>query len=378
MGRRGNSEGTITKRADGRWEARLSLPDGKRKSFYGRTRREVEHRLADARRDIESGLPVVGETQTLKEYLESWLVMVAPPLRPSSRRRYRTQVMLHLIPGLGHISLSKLTAQQIQLLYAKKMKGGLSSTTVNHMHGVLHHALDDAVRFQLIQRNVSELVRPPRKQVRKESVLSPKQARLFLDAIAGDRYEALYILALTTGMREGELLALHWEDIDWRHQTLQLHLAVQEEEEGRTFSIAEPKTAFSRRRIALTQVAIDALKQHRDRIDAEKVALGEAWDTTYDLVFPNTIGKILRPTSLADRMFPKILKKAGLPKMRFHDLRHTAATLLLRQGVHPKVVSEMLGHSNIRITLNTYSHVTPHMQQQAVDAMESVLKEDSD
>lgn len=188
---------------------------------------------------------------------------------------------------------------------------------------------------------------------------------------AGTRWEALYVLALTTGMRLGELLALHWQDVSLEACTLQVRSSVYVEHGIAHFS--EPKTAHSRRWIALSTVAIDALKAHREILVSEQKALGPHW-TDLGLVFPKEDGQPLDGRTLLNGRYQTLLRKAGLPRMRFHDLRHTAATLLLSRGVHLKVVSEMLGHASIAITLDIYSHVVPHMQQQAASVMDDVLK----
>lgn len=369
--RRGNREGTITRRADGRWEARITLEDGKRKCFYGRTRQEVAARLFQAQHDIDKGLPVLDERQTLEQYLSTWIETVKEQIRGSSWRRYHDYVAVHLSPGLGKTSLAKLTPQQVQLFYARKLGEGLSPSTVHHMHGVLHRALDDALRMGLVQRNVTDMVRAPRRRGREMVALTEIQGRQLLQVVEGDRFEALYVLALTTGMREGELLGLRWQDVDLERGTLQVRTNVQETT-GR-YIIAETKTAYSRRNIALTQTAQQALRHHRIRQNEERLALGTKWDITPDLVFPNVLGGIMIPDNLVKRSFKPFLTRANLPEIRFHDLRHTAATLLLSQGVNPKVVSEMLGHADISITLRVYAHVTPHMQQAAVDVMDHLF-----
>jgi integrase len=372
MGKRGNNEGTITKRKDGRWEARISLPDGKRKCFYGKTHQDVARRLSEAHHEVESGLPLLNERQTLGQYLETWLETVKSQIRPSSWRRYSDLVRVHPIPALGKTVLSKLTAQQVQLFYTRKVNSGLSPTTVHHIHGMLHRALKDALRLGLVQRNVTEMVNAPRREHHEMATLSEEQSRQLLDAVAGDRFEALYVLALTTGMRQGELLALRWQDVDLEGATLQVRINVQEA--GGKYILAEPKTSYSRRRIALSQLAVAAVRAHRIEQNKERLALGAVWDTSLDLVFPNAIGGVMIPDNLAKRSFKRYLAKAGLPPIRFHDLRHTAATLLLSRGINPKVLCEMLGHANISITLRVYAHVTPHMQQGAADVMDGLFK----
>lgn len=370
-GKRANSEGSIARRKDGLWEARISLEGGKRKSFYAKTRQEAARKLAEAVRTRDKRLPVVGDGQSVGQYLVTWLEVTKASIRPRTWKRYEQFVRVHLVPILGTIGMTKLTAHQVQMLYARKLEEGLSSTTVHHLHQVLHRALDAALRLDLVARNVCELVDPPRMRHHEMTTLSEDQAHVLLSAAAGDRFEVLYVLALATGMRQGELLALRWRDVDLDGGSLQVRATLQYTVDGYVFS--EPKTALSRRRIALSKTAIEALKQHCIAQAQERLKLGPAWEDR-DLVFPNTIGKPMDGIHLLQRSFYPLLKKAGLPRMRFHDLRHTAATLLLGRGINPKIVSEMLGHSQIGITLGLYSHVTPHMQQQAADAMDAALQ----
>ncbi len=372
--KRGNGEGNIKKRSDGRWEARISTEDGKRKSIYTNTRQEAARLMNAALKDKEDGIPIITDSQTVGEYLTSWLETVRYQVKPSTWRRYGNFVKGHIIPALGKIPLSKLSAQQVQMLYTKVLNKGLSTTTVHHIHGMLHRALEDALRMALIQRNVTEMVKPPRRRHHEMAILTAEQARTMLAAVVGDRFEALYVLALTTGMRQGELFALEWKDVDWQHSTLLIRASVQED--GSKFIIAEPKTAYSRRRIGLTPMALAALQTHRERIKQEKALLGAAWETAYDLVFPNTVGGVMIPDNFVKRNFKALLRKTGLPDIRFHDLRHTAATLMLSRGINPKVVSEMLGHSDVGITLRIYAHVLPHMQQAAVNAMQALFDEE--
>jgi integrase len=370
--RRGNRKGTIYKRADGRWEARITVDGVERKSFYGKTRQEVARRLSEALHELDNGLPMLDERQTVGQYLEAWIESVRPQIRLSTWRRYSDYVRVHLVPGLGKIPLARLTPQHIQLFYARKLSSGLTSTTVHHLHGVLHRALKDALQMGIVQRNVTEMLCAPRRSSREMMALDEEQAVRLLAVVKGDRFEALYLLAPTTGMRQGELLALRWHDIDLDRATLQVRLNIQEAN-GR-FTIAEVKTTYSRRNIRLTRVAIEALRAHRAHQDKQRHMLGKAWNTALDLVFPNMHGGIMIPGNLAKRSFKKHLEAAGLSRViRFHDLRHIAVTLLLSRGVHPKVVSEMLGHADISITLRVYAHVTPNMQEAAVQVMDGLF-----
>jgi integrase len=370
--KRGNNEGSIIKRRDGRWMARVTLEHGKRKHIYGKTRQEVSRRMVETQQEIEQGLPILDERQTVGQYLETWVEVAKSQIRGSSWRRYSDFVRVHLVPGLGKIPLAKLTPQQVQLFYARKLAEGLSSTTVYHIHGMFHRALKDAFQMGLVQRNVTEMLRSPRRSTKEMMPLTEEQAAHFLEIVKGDRFEALYALAVTTGMREGELLGVRWQDLDLDNMTLYVRMNVQESENR--FILAETKTAYSRRNIKLSKLVIAALQLHAVRQAEERERLGKAWDASAGLVFPNTLGGIMIPDNLVKRSFKRLVEKAGFPpELRFHDLRHTAATILLSRGVNVKVVSEMLGHADIAITLRIYAHVIPNMQQVAADVMDSLF-----
>jgi integrase len=372
-GRRHNGEGVLRPRADGRWEAILSLQGGKRMSIYGKTEDDVRRKLTAAIHDRDRGLPVgLDQRQTTGQYLASWLEMVKPTVRPRTWKRYRELLTCHVVPALGKVPLAKLTPQHIQRLYAAKLEEGLSSTTVHHVGTVLHGALAKAERLGLVARNVSELADTPRMAHHEMHPLNAEEARMLLAAAQGDRWEALYVLALHTGMRQGELLALRWRDVDLGRGSLQVRATLQRTKED-GYTLAAPKTKRSQRRIKLGTAAVEALRAHYARQAEERLALGAEWDGTHDLVFPNTIGKPMEGVHLLRREFLPLVSRAGLPRIRFHDLRHTAATLLLGRGVNPKIVSEMLGHASVSITLDIYSHVLPDMQDQAAAAMDAAL-----
>lgn len=367
-----NGEGGIRKRPDGRYEARFTLPDGRRRSICGKTREEVSTAMTAALDARNKGLPVaVDGKQTVKTYLEGWLEAIEANVRPKTYAGYESYCRLHTIPMLGKVKMVKLTPQQLQALYSKKIGAGMSPTTANHMHAMIHKALDQAVRWGVVARNVADLVDPPKVKRQEMKVLSGEQPRAFLEAASGDRLEALYVLAVTTGMRQGELLALRWRDVDLEDGTLRVTATMQRISK-KGIGPSEPKTAGSRRQIALTGMAVAALRRHRARQAEERLHAGAMWQDG-DLVFCNHYGRPIEASNLTRRSFHPLLEKAGLPSVRFHDLRHTAATLLLRKKVPVKVVSEMLGHSQVGITLNIYAHVLPDMQREATAAMEAAL-----
>ena len=368
MGKRANGEGSVYQRTDGRWCASVTTEGGRRQHFLGRTRAEVARKLTGALDARERGTLVTGPRQTVGQFFTQWLDAVRPSLRPRTFVGYEQLVRLHVIPQIGALSLAP-TPQHLQRLYASRLEAGLSSTTVNHVHALIHKALSNAVRWGSVHRNIADLVDPPRNRHFEIVTLSPEQARAFLDAAAGHRLEALYVLAVTTGMRQGELLGLRWRDVDVDGASLQVRGSMQATPEG--LRIMEPKTAGSRRRVALSKQPIDALRRHRVAQADERLRLGVSGEGV-ELVFATEAGRPIT-ASILRRSFEPLLRRAGLPRMRFHDLRHTSATLLLGRGVHPKVVSEMLGHTRISTTLDLYSHVSMTMQQQAADAFDAIL-----
>ncbi len=374
MAKRANGEGSIHQRKDGRWCASLTLDRGRRKHFLGHSRKEVARALAAAIDTREKGGIVTTARQSVSQFFASWLDAAKPSLKPRTHTRYEELVRLHVVPELGGASLTRLTPQHLQRLYAKKLDAGLSPTTVNHLHAVIHKALATAVRWGLTNRNVADLVDPPRNNHFEMATLSPEQARVLLNAAAGDRLEALYVLALTTGMREGELLALRWKDIDLEGARVHIRGSMQATKTG--LKIAETKTAGSRRQVTLSKQPLEALRRHRVAQAEERLRTAAVWEDN-DLVFANHVGRPMTAQNLLRRSFEPLLKRAGLPRMRFHDLRHSAATLLLGEGIHPKIVAEMLGHTRISTTLDLYSHVTPTMQRDAALAMEALLSSGS-
>lgn len=374
--RRGHGEGSVYKRQDGRWAAVLSLGyrNGKRhrKHFYGRTQREVVAQMREAQQAHQKGLPLSDERQTVSSFFTRWLETERPVLRASTWERYEQLVRLHVLPELGHMRLGRLEPRHLRELYARKSGEGLSSGTIGNVHRVLHRALKEAAAEGQVARNVAALVKPPRPERREMHPLDMGQADRLMNAAEGTRLEALYVLAITTGMRRGELLGLHWADVDLASARLFVRWSLSRST-GSGFQFREPKSKSSRRVIELSSQPVDALRRHRASQLEERLVAGPEW-RDMDLVFTNALGGPLEPQNLLVREFRPLLVRAGLPAIRFHDLRHTAASLLLEQGIHPKIVSEMLGHSQSQITMDLYSHVTPTMQRSAVEALDQALK----
>ncbi|HZR39576.1 MAG TPA: tyrosine-type recombinase/integrase [Ktedonobacteraceae bacterium] len=377
MAKRGHGEGSIYRRNDGRWAASMTLEDRKRKTFYGKTRKEVQEQLKAALHQQQEGTLITAPQQTLKHYLEYWLEEVhRQSIRPRTYERYEQIVRLHLVPSLGHHLLQKLLPQHLQSFYNKKLKEGLSTTTVISFHNLLHKALDHAVRWSLVAHNVCEKVSPPRRKHFEIQPLNLEQVQQLLAVARGHPQEALFVVALTTGMRRGELLALKWQDINLETGSLQIRRVLSRIPgtfPGKGYVEAEPKTEKSRRSLILTPFALEALKQHRLQQVEAKLKAGSQWQE-HDYVFSTSKGTHLNPDQDVRVQLKKLLKKAQLPEIRFHDLRHSAATLLLSMGVHPKIVQEILGHTKIATTLDVYSHVLPTMQQEAMKKLNDALQ----
>jgi integrase len=306
------------------------------------------------------------------EYLDRWLShSVRGRVRQKTYERYESIVRVHLAPALGRIRLKALTPDHVRGLYREKLDGGLAPRTVLHIHRALSKALKQATDDGLIPRNAATSVKPP--QPRREEIqpLSRDQVRTFLDTVKGDRMEALYVLAITAGLRQGELLALRWADVDLEgdHPTLQVRRSLSETRGRRSFE--SPKSGRGRH-LRLSRRAVSALRVHRRRQLEERMRKAGLWEE-HGLIFPSEVGTPMSGRNLY-RAFKIRVKRAALPqKLRFHDLRHTCATLLLKQGVNPKFVQELLGHADISLTLNTYSRVLPDMGDAAAGGMDAAL-----
>ena len=364
----------ITKRKDGRYMARYTVhtPDGpKRKLIYGRKYREVEKKLNEARGDAAKGLVYDAGTITVGEYLVRWLSdSVQDTVRQRTFERYESIVRVHLVPAIGTVKLKSLAPAHVRGLYREKLDAGLAPGSVLHIHRALSKALKQATDDGLIPRNAAGPVRPPRPRREEIRPLDREQVQTFLETVKEDRLEALYVVAVTAGLRRGELQGLKWEDVDLDTGTLQVRRTLSEPKGGYVFEA--PKSGKGRS-IRLTRKATAALREHRKRQLEERMEHGAGFWVDQGLVFPSGVGTPISGGNL-NRAFKTMLRRAGLSaKFRFHDLRHTCATLLLRQNVNPKYVQELLGHADISLTLNVYSHVLPDMGDAAADAMDTAL-----
>jgi integrase len=372
--KRGNGEGGITRhKKSGLYMARYTVQTAtgpKRKTVYGKTRAEAAEKLTKAMADRDGGLIFEGENRTLSAYLDGWLNGPAKgSVKPSTFESYERMIRNHIKPALGHRKLKALAPDHVQYFYQSKLDAGLAPGTVRLMHGILHKALEQAVKWGTVPRNVCKSTTPPKPDSEEIKPLDSEQARRLLKAASGDRLEALYVLAVTAGLRIGELLGLRWQDVDLDSAALRVRRTKSTAKSGPTFTA--PKNGKGRS-LKLTRHAVEALSSHRAAQNAERLKTGSLWEDN-GLVFATHGGKPLDSHNVARTSFKPLLKRAGLPDIRFHDLRHTCATLLLSRGHHPKLVQELLGHASVALTLDRYSHVLPGMGDQTAAAMEAAL-----
>ena len=343
----------------------------RRIAVYASTKAEVVDKLAKLRTQVSSGMVVADPRRSVGDFLAWWLEEAQ--IRDNTRRSYESIVRLHIKPRVGTTALSRLSPAQVHDLYRQLERAGASDRMRQLVHAVLHRALSQALKLGLVTRNVCDAVEPPRATSPPMRVWNADQTRRFLTAIKGDLLEALYVLAVATGMRQGELLGLQWQDVDFDGAALSVRRTLLSS--GPAPKVGPPKSASGERRIDLPASVVAALWAHKKRTLA-RGKRASIW------VFSDRRGGPLHAPNVVRRSFFPLIAKVNakaeneedrLPRIRFHDLRHTAATLLLAAGIHPKVVQERLGHAQIGMTLGTYSHVLPSMQRGAADRLEKSL-----
>ncbi len=370
--------GQVIERSKDAFLVRIYLGEdetGKR-CYYNKTitgtKRDAQKHLTSVLGDLDRGTFIEPSKETLNSYLDRWLEnSAAPRVRARTLRDYRSLLERYVRPVLGQRILASITPLDVQSVYTGMLESGLSPRTIRYTHAVLSSALKQAVRWQLLPKNVAEYVDLPRQKRTEMHAMSRDEAAQFLKVAKDDQWYTLFLLAVTTGMRPGEYLALQWKDVDLADGSLRVARSLTRHKDKWSFD--EPKTPKSRRKIKLAPSVAQALRVHKSRQAADRLKAGIRYQNL-DLVFAAENGQPLDLHNLINRHFKPALEAAGLPKgIRLYDLRHTCATLLLSAGEHPKIVSEMLGHASIQLTLDTYSHVLPDMQQGAVDKMEDML-----
>lgn len=352
--------GHIRKRGENSWELRWYVgrgPDGKKryktKTVRSPRKSDAQKELNRVLGELSMGQYIEPSKMTVAEYVREWLKSTKGSVKPSTYDWYEMIMRIHIVPHLGHLLLSQLTPMHIQTAYRELKESGASASTINGCHRVLRAALNQAVRWELLHRNPTVGVDKPRKGRREMEVLTSEQVNKLLDAARSRSNYPLYLAAVTTGLREGELLGLRWQDLDLDRKTITITGTLSRDGEW----IGSPKTKSSARTIPIPTELADELRE---------------MPRSSELVFTTSTGQPINHANL-HRQFKSLLKKAKLPNIRFHDLRHTHATLLLQAGVHPKIVQERLGHSSISMTMDIYSHVFPHMQSQASDQISEIL-----
>ena len=334
------------------------------------TKKEAEKRLSELLHQLDNGIIMKPSKTTVKEFLERWLKDYQPNLSPRGYERYQGIIIRHLIPKLGNIALTQLKPEHLQKHYTMIQSAGLSPRTVRYHHAVIHVALKTAVRWGLLARNPADAVTVPRVRRNEMQTWSEYEVEQFLNAAKVSPYYALFYTALFTGMRRSELLGLKWEDIDLLLGQIYVSRGLHQLKDG-TYIFTEPKSAKSRRMIALPPSAILLLKEHYEKQALDRIMMDKPLHES-DLVFGTPEGKPLRPNTVT-RAWESLAGHSGLKVIRLHDARHTHASIMLKQGIHPKIVQERLGHSSIQMTLDTYSHVTPGLQEAAAARFDEVL-----
>lgn len=377
-------KGSIIQRSKGTWTLIFDLGrdgHGKRqqkwKALRG-TRQDAERELRRVLRELDTGSYIEPSKISLSVYLNQWLRDYAKPnTAPTTYERYADIVSLHLIPALGEIALAKLQPLHIQAYYAEALQegrrngtGGLSARTVHHHHRILKQALAQAVKWQLLNRNVADAVTPPRPERHEMAALDEPQTVELIECTKSTNLYIPVFLAVTTGLRRGEVLGLRWSDVDLEAGVLSVRQALESTKNGLAFK--QPKTVKSRRRVSLLPLTVQVLREHAIEQKKARLAAGPAY-TDHGLVCARSDGSPVNPRQLS-KDFLSLIRRNKLLRVRFHDLRHSHASQLLRQGIHPKIVSERLGHSSVAITLDTYSHVLPGMQEDAALSLDEVFK----
>jgi integrase len=367
--KRANKEGTIYKLSSGRWCAQLSL-DAQRMSRTFDTQKEGLDWIRKTRGQIDDGMNYANTKITLGEFLKGWLTSNTATRQRSTWVKNEQICRGYIIPNLGHVKIRDLRPEHIQGLYRSLLDQRIGTYTIIKVHTVLHSALQQATLTGMISRNPASYAQLPREPANEMAILNESQVSQLLVAANGHRWEALYHLAIVTGMRQMEILGLKWTDLDWLRQTLKVERQLIRPD-GNGVEFSSPKTRYGKRSIALGGKTVDVLRAHLLYQQGEKTAAGEAWIET-GLIFTNSLGGPIDPRNLL-RNYKQLLRDAGLPAIRFHDLRHTAASLMLNAGIPVIVVSRRLGHAKASITLYVYGHLIPSMQSEAAELIDQMV-----
>ncbi len=381
-----NGQGMIRQRKDGSWEGRISVGrnpgTGKllQKSFYGKTQAEVRKKITAYTAEVDQGVFTEPSKMTVAQWLDIWHMEYLGSVKESTKSQYKQYIEQHIKPGLGAVRLCQLTAPMIQRLYNQKQRqretgaGGLSNKSIKNLHGILHKALQQAVKIDYIKVNPCAACELPRAEKHEIKPLTDEEVRLFLQAISEHKYKNLYTVILFSGMRLGEALGLRWACVDFKNGTIRIDRQLQKERiqgGGGNHKLVETKTG-SIRTVTLAPAVVDILKEQRRTQNQQRLFFGHEWKNEFDLVFTHEDGQHLTEATVYFS-FKRLVKKIGLSSARIHDLRHTYATISLQNGDDLKVVSEALGHTNISTTANIYIHVTEKMRRDSASRMQSYM-----
>ncbi len=367
MARRSASSGTIYPLKSGHWRAQICLR-GHRISKTMRTKQEARAWLTTVTAQAADGIDYAAAQVRLEVFLPRWLEIKHTQLRPATCELYEDIARNYILPALGKIKLSDLTPGMVQSLVDQLVSAHHGARTIQLTRGILHGCLAHALRLGLVSRNVASLTLPPKVKKKPFTIWTESQVSAFLASIAGNRNENLFYLALATGMRQGELLGLHWSDIDWRGQRLQI-IQQASDRRGGGFEFTPPKSERGRRAILLGDNIIQRLHHQQTLVDTARAFARQRWKEN-DLVFPSTVGTPQGSANLS-REFKRLAQRAGLPRIRFHDMRHTAASIMLSNNIPPVIAAGILGQS-LAVLMDTYAHHIPQTQQAAANLMDQV------
>ena len=364
MKRRSSGEGTVffwDKK--GLWVGRITLPDGKRKVKYSKVQSDVKKWLLAKRSELRDGVLPKDDNITFSQFVASYMETAKHNLRPKTIEAYSYLIRVHIVPAIGSIKLTQLRPDHLQSFYNQKLESGLSKRTVQFMHSVIHKALDQAMRWGMVPRNVADLVEAPRPQRKTPVMWTPDEVNIFKDAAKNSKYELIFLLSLYCGFRQGEVLGIHYEDVSITKGTIRVEHTVQPLKGG--LVIGQPKTESSRRTVTVPKDVLVLLQKHIYSLNKDQ-----------GLIFTSNAGNPISASNVI-KEFKKILEVAGLPQIRFHDLRHVSASLLLLAGVDIKTIQKRLGHSQISTTMDIYTNVLPTLQDDAAERMNALLSRPS-
>lgn len=381
MAKRANGEGTIRKRSDGRWEGRYYDPIAdKQKSVYGKTQKEVREKLLNISKEISDGAYINVSDITVTEWFDIWLTQFIGNVKPLTKVSYETQCKGHIKQYIGNQKLKALTVQHIQNMYNSLSKGedgraGLSPKTIKNIHGVLHKSLEQAVKNGYIKHNPSEACVLPKVYRKEIHPLSEQDIQKFIIAIQDDRFKDVFLFALFTGMRQGEILGLTWDCVDFDNGIIYIRRQLQKERQKNAKYYFSSLKNDRPRMIAPAPSVFEILKKRQKRQNDEKLLMRERWvgdSLSDDFVFTDNVGKHLTPHTIYNH-YKDIAKDIGIPDSRFHDLRHSYAVISLQNGDDVKTVQEALGHHTAAFTLDVYGHVSQTMRKESANRMENFI-----